>query len=58
MNSLIWLIPGAPLIGAGFIILLGNRFTAQVCAHIAALMVFISATLVMGLWGALLTQPH
>lgn len=58
MNSLIWLIPGAPLIGAGFIILLGNRFTAQCCARIAALMVFISATLVIGLWGTLLTQPH
>ncbi|WP_298771849.1 NADH-quinone oxidoreductase subunit L [uncultured Shewanella sp.] len=58
MNNLIWLIPGAPLIGAGFIILLGNRFTAQICARIAALMVFISAALVICLWGTLLTQPH
>lgn len=57
MNSLIWLIPGAPLIGAGFIILFGSRLSAQVCARIAAFMVFISAMLVVGLWFELLGQP-
>ncbi|WP_299490690.1 NADH-quinone oxidoreductase subunit L [uncultured Shewanella sp.] len=58
MNSLIALIPGAPLIGAGFIILLGHRFSAQTCARIAAFMVFISAILVICLWGTLINQPH
>ncbi|MCL1124086.1 NADH-quinone oxidoreductase subunit L [Shewanella surugensis] len=58
MNSLIWLIPGAPLIGAGFIILFGSLISAQICARMAALMVLISATLVLSLWVELLGQAN
>lgn len=50
MNDLLWLIPGAPLAGAAFTVLFGQRLPAKFCSWLATFMVFISAFIVLLLW--------
>ena len=50
MNNLLWLILGAPLFGAIFIVLFGRRLQAACCAQLATVMVFISSFAVFLLW--------
>ncbi len=50
MNDLLWLIPGAPLAGALFTALLGQKVSAKLCSLLATLMVFVAALMVLLLW--------
>lgn len=50
MNNLLWLIPGAPILGAIVIALFGQRLPAKCCSRFATLMAFVSAAVVLLLW--------
>jgi len=50
MNDLLWLIPGAPILGALVIGIFGQQLPAKVCSFFATLMALVSAIAVFFLW--------